>query len=651
MKTVLDAGEIATIEATNVGGIDRTTVSFAPGVTLLTGRNATNRTSLLQAITAALGSERATLKGDADAGEVTLSIGERTYTRTLTRTGRSVRFDGDPYLDSTTAADLFAFLLGDNEARRVVLSGEDLREVIMRPVDTEAIREEISELQTEQREVEGELERLEQQSDRLVERREERERLEARLSEKSDELEAKRAELEAADRDVDSSRERESEADEKMDELRETRSSLERVRDRLGTNESSIEALEAELADHEDELATLDDAPAGELSAVEARIGDLRDRKSSLDSTINRLREVVRFNEEMLDGGTQLFDSLGDRSAGDASAESLTSELVDGATRTCWTCGNEVAGDEIEATVERLRSLIEERLEERSEVESTLAELTERKRTFESRREERERLERKLERVRREIDDRRETVADLREERSELESAVATIEAEVEALEGDEYDELLELHREVNRLEFETDRIRDDVDELTGEIESMEAALATREELAARAETIAAELEERRTRIERLETDAVEAFNEHMDTVLAVLGYENIDRIWLERVEREVREGRRKVERGFFDLHVVRSTDEGVSYEDTVDHLSESEQDVTGLIFALAGYLVHELYDSCPFMLLDSLEAIDSNRIVDLVEYFAEHSAYLVVALLPEDAAAFDDEVARVTSI
>lgn len=39
--------EHATLSVTNLGGIDATTVEFAPGVTLLTGRNATNRTSLL----------------------------------------------------------------------------------------------------------------------------------------------------------------------------------------------------------------------------------------------------------------------------------------------------------------------------------------------------------------------------------------------------------------------------------------------------------------------------------------------------------------------------------------------------------------------------------------------------------------------------
>ncbi len=50
-------------------------------------------------------------------------------------------------------------------------------------------------------------------------------------------------------------------------------------------------------------------------------------------------------------------------------------------------------------------------------------------------------------------------------------------------------------------------------------------------------------------------------------------------------------------------------------------------------------------------MLLDSLEAVDSDRIADLVEYFREYTDFLVVALLPEDASAIDDSHERVRSI
>jgi len=135
----------------NVGGIDHTDITFNPGVTILAGRNATNRTSLLQALMAALGSEHVSLKGDTDEGHVELEIGDSTYTRTLSRTDdaagpTAISTRGEPYVEDAELADLFAFLLETNEARQAVARSDDLRELIMRPIDTDALQAEIDQL-------------------------------------------------------------------------------------------------------------------------------------------------------------------------------------------------------------------------------------------------------------------------------------------------------------------------------------------------------------------------------------------------------------------------------------------------------------------------------------------------------------------------
>jgi len=136
-----------------------------------------------------------------------------------------------------------------------------------------------------------------------------------------------------------------------------------------------------------------------------------------------------------------------------------------------------------------------------------------------------------------------------------------------------------------------------------------------------------------------------------MDTVLELLDYKHLDRIWIKRIEQKTREGRQTVTKRIFELHVVRTSESGAVYEDTVAHLSESEREVTGLVFALAGHLAHDLSETVPFMLLDSLEAIDSERIATLIEYLNDYTDYLFVALLPEDASALSDEYDRIAEI
>jgi len=210
---------------------------------------------------------------------------------------------------------------------------------------------------------------------------------------------------------------------------------------------------------------------------------------------------------------------------------------------------------------------------------------------------------------------------------------------------------VLEAHREANELEFELGRLRSELEEVEDELDRVADRLDERESLEQRREELSAQLEAKRTRIERIEQEAVEQFNRHMEALVDTLGYANLERVWIERTEREVRQGRSTTTRSEFDLHVVRRAESGSVYEDTVDHLSESEREVTGLVFALAGYLAHDVYEEVPFILLDSLEAIDADRIAALVDYVREYADYLVVALLPEDAAALDDDYHRITDI
>ena len=68
-------------------------------------------------------------------------------------------------------------------------------------------------------------------------------------------------------------------------------------------------------------------------------------------------------------------------------------------------------------------------------------------------------------------------------------------------------------------------------------------------------------------------------------------------------------------------------------------------------MFALAGYLIHDIHEVAPVIILDSLEAIDSARTARVVEYFQTYTEYLVVALLPEDVEMLSEQYAYVTDV
>ncbi|WP_255149595.1 archaea-specific SMC-related protein [Halorarius halobius] len=643
MGPSLSSGAPFDVRVRNVGGIDTTSVELRPGVTVLAGRNATNRTSFLQAVMAGLGSERASLKGDADEGRVELDFGAETATRTLSRAGGSVAFGGDPYLSEPTVADLYAFLLENNEARRAVERGDDLRKVVMRPVDTDEIAAEIDRRMTEKRELETEREALDGAAEELASARERLAEIDDELAAKRDRRDAKREALERRRAAVAGDTDGAFEA--AVDDLEDARERLEDVRYELSTARESLESAREQRREVVAELDALPD-PEDAEAAPEERIERLRSEKRDLEDTLSQLQTLIRVNQETLDGDGKLGELLrGERSTdGGSVTDALAGEA---APAVCWTCGSSVDRSQFEETLAELRELSASLRSERSRLADRLDELTARREERERRRERRDALRSRADELDAEIADREATVERLEAERTELTETVKRLEAEVERLDADGDEELLSLHETVTRLSFEIDRLEDERAEMGADVAELEARVAEQSEVDERLEQVEETLRELRTRVDRLEREAVDAFNAHMGELLELLGYENIERVWIER--RGVGESPEAAAE--FLLHIVRTTESGTTYEDTVDHLSESEREVTGLVFALAGYLAHDVADRLPVLVMDSLEAIDSARIASLVDYFADHATYVVVALLPEDAQALDDDYHYVTDI
>jgi DNA repair exonuclease SbcCD ATPase subunit len=374
------------------------------------------------------------------------------------------------------------------------------------------------------------------------------------------------------------------------------------------------------------------------LSSVQSELQRLQQRERSLESTVNSLLSIIEFNEELLSED----DLAGVEVDGDVAAE------LDPETQTvrCWTCGTSVERRAIDDRLDDLREVVDEKRRERNELRTDINELRSELRALRSTAQERESLESRIDDVEAEIDERTDRIERLEERQSELETRIEELEAK--AAESDDLrdSDLLERYQRLSELEYERGQ-------LEGRIESLESELESVREEADRLEAIEAELEDReselasaRNRIGDLEQSAVDTFNDHMETVLDLLAYENVARVWIERKNESAVD--QTVAESSFELHVVRSTADGAVYEDRVGHLSESEREVIGLVVALAGYLVHDVHESVPVMLLDSLESIDADRIAALIDYFSDFVPYLVVALLPEDASALPDEHARI---
>ncbi|WP_435073562.1 archaea-specific SMC-related protein [Halorubrum sp. HHNYT27] len=616
------------INVINIGGIDGCSLTIQKGVTVLTGRNATNRTSLLQAINGVLGGSASTLKSDATDGEVALEVGSSTHTRRFERTDGGIKTGGTPYEANTDLVDPFVSLLENNPARQAVKRGDDLRDIIMRPVDTRAIEDRIRTLQSERDEISEELEAVREQSSRLPALEEERQVLESDLESIDERIESARNDATKFEANAEMAEE----AEELVDRLDERRKEASKAEDDLELVNAELDSLRDQPSELRAKKEDLPEATEDDLDRLEDQLRSLRGQKRTLENTIANLRSIVEFN------GSILEDSDSDHSV---PAEAMADPVADLAPSseqeiTCWTCGNRAKRGEIADQLDSLRGVISEKQDELDDLTEQIDDVTDNKESIREVINTRERLSHEIENAAEKLEARQTRRDTLEDQIAELREAISELEQEVALTEDLRDNNLLETYEKISDLQYERGQKQEQLESVTTEIEDIES-LSDKSRLRDQLDEIRTELRRERNRVTELESESVSQFNDHMEDVLALLDYRNISRVWIERKEAS-QDGHGG--NSTFDLHVIRESESGAVYEDSVDNLSESEREVIGLVVGLAGYLVHDVHTTVPFMLLDSLEAVDSDRIADLIEYFSEYVPYLVVALLPEDAAA-----------
>lgn len=289
---------------------------------------------------------------------------------------------------------------------------------------------------------------------------------------------------------------------------------------------------------------------------------------------------------------------------------------------------------EIDAENRDIQSKIEELQSERSDIKSSIREIR-------SNKDEIETVENQLDSLRADLVRSESRLEDVTDEKESIKNELDDLEQEAIEKAEDTTNQLRALEREKTELEIDIQNAKETVESNQSEITNLKADVHEIENLSAKKEAVNDQLKELRGKVQSIESSIVERFNNQMEEVIDALSYEGIERVWIKKRDVEVREGRRKVQKTVFDLNIVREVDGKVT-NDVVSNLSESEREVTGLVLALAGYLVHDVGDVFPIIMMDSVEMIDATRLENLLEYMEEYVEFLIVATLPEDSDVMD---------
>lgn len=617
-----------TVDITDLGGIDSLEATVPAGITVLSGENATNRTSFLRAVAAALGGDEsaAQLKSDADDGSVTIEgdgiDGTRTYSRSP---NDDVVRGGDPVTDDPELVDTYVSIFADNPARRAVRNGgEGLRDLLMRGVDTAAINARIHRLKHRRSAIEEQLSEVEAAKSRLPSLEERREQLADELESIEDEIESVEAEIES----IDDPGPEDDEAERRLERLEGLREQVRRTRSEIEVTESTIAEAESEKERLESELSALD-VPDADRQQLQDRRRRLQDEIARHKQAITDLNDVISHTDSLLEGDGALDAFNVEREEPTAALDPQSSSVR------CWTCGTVVQRATIEDRIETLTELRNEKNGDLQSLERELESVESDLESIESERTKRERLEADLEETVATLESERETLSSLQDDLEMLRDEVETAQAAVEAANDEADSPLADQYQRLSRLNHERGQVETQLSSVERELEDVRSTVGEEADLREELAGIRGDLEEARNRIDSIERQVVDEFTSQMDDLLDLLDYDNISRVWIERVETEGGSSS-------FDLHVVRETAAGAVYEDEISTLSESEREIIGIVVALSGYFVHELSDTIPVVLFDSVEAIDATRLETLFEYVHEYVPTIVAALLPEEADAIE---------
>lgn len=575
-----------TIDIENVAGIRGGEATIRPGTNAVSSSNWQGKSSFLTAIETAMGTASVLTEGE-DRGSVELDTGDRQVRVELVRTDGTVSRRGEPLLTNDrvrAAADLYAFLDEDNEVRRAVRNGENLEDVLTRPLEFEDIDERIASLVRERDGVDAELSRAEEAGTKLPEV----ERRINQLEEEIADLEAERAEFVEGDDGGSDGREELSSAlaarEDVENRIERLRRSVERTRERLDARRAELDGL------------TVPDAAAD----VERQLADAREAYERNERDAELLQSVYAPTKRILaEDRLELITDVDRGVAGDALP--------------CWTCGTETTREAVETNLERLsdrvtdlRSAASRYSEEVDRLEERLEEYREAKRRRADLESEIADLEGTLEERETSLEKARDRRAGLEERIEDLSGRVASADERITEIEGD-----------VKYRRAQLEDLREEREELESRAEMREGLLAQREE-------ITTEIAELRTRKETLRRRAREAFDSAIREVLDRfdIGFETA------RLTPE------------FELVVARD-----GRETGVDALSEGEVEVVGLVAALAGYEAFDVAEDVPVMLVDGLGGLDAENQGALISYLDDRADYLVFTAYPEYAGPADHAI------
>lgn len=624
----------ASLAVENVGAIQSALLQFRPGVTIVRAADVAKRTTVMRALAAVLGGDDASVESGDSVGTVELSVGSNTYRRTFDAREDSTTSERQPQKAERAVVSRFAFVLKSNEMMEAARQGDGLQDLLFGPLP---IDEFDSRHEAEDDGIKRQREKIDERGrldDELAHLSEKRDARSAELEETRAERAAKREALRSAfSQELDGPDMLES----KLKRLSEVQSRVEELAFDIETERESIDSLEEEKRSLEDEVDLID-VSEHQIDLFASQLMYLRERRRELDSMFNQLENIIQFDEELIaDEHDWAFEGLDE----DLIPEPLAGGLTDDETLICWTCGNTTHRSDIARMVEALTELSQGLYDLRNSTLAEIDRLKAKRGRLQEKLRRREELEARIDRVETELARRKETIDELQAERAAVESSDG-----VDGLDPADRETILARYEEMAALDEAVTRLEAELRSLDEQITAVRDLVAGRSNNQSEDETYESKRTSQRDRLAAQRERVFASFDARLSEILDVVDDDVIESVSIEQTEADVNPDRRDG----LQFRIERRGRSGNLERVTLDELSEQEREFVGLAFSLAGYLVYNIYERVPFVLVDSPVAVDTDSVDALAELLSAYADYVVLSVNPDEVAALPGEYHAITS-
>lgn len=615
-----------TLVVENIGGIHHIEADIVPGLNIIEQPNASGKTSFLRAFILLLTPSGINtgmgymLRSRSTEGFVSVTdVKGNRIKKTITRDKNTITISGDDFVTPEISDIVKRFAIGgsDNEILSAVRSGKNLKDLIV--IDNNLIDKLKSEIATGERDLTKLSEELKVIQEAPREKLAAETRKEAVLREIA-ELEKELSLLQKqhdiiAMSDIENNNTAKEQLKIWSAELQQTESRISESkknitvrRDRMKKLSDEIELLRRNI----DQLENVDhfevDRINNEMKKIDDQIHSYFSEISTLDMTIQAVRNMVRQFEENPPNAT-ILDCLSD----DFHVS-------------CPICGHESGLRTIKQHIDSI-SL------KRGQLQSDMKRLESDKHDFEK---EKSELDKKRSEIssaisalrskERAISQENHSIATIIEAIDELTVSKERLNSKIGQLSKSINDQFVSITMDLARKNESIGKKKSALSILNEDILSYEQEIREIDIKSLSIADLKTNIADLRSQLHRAEFRIQEDFNRVIQEVYHILGFgSNVSRVFLDQN---------------YDLLVSRSTDKDVIYHDmdSVKTLSKSELEVIGITVMISGYMVNELRNHFPYILLDELTFMDNKRLKRLMDYMEKIAPSIILTKLPPES-------------